>query len=80
MSNAEVGILLVIGAGLFLFGALLGFALGYMVRSAKSHRRRREAEAMAQTISARGRRASGEGRPRAEEQRPSIDLKGRAQH
>jgi hypothetical protein len=34
------------GAGLFLLGGIFGFAAGYLVRSAKSYRRRREAAAL----------------------------------
>jgi hypothetical protein len=35
--------LLIIGAGLFVFAFSLGFATGYITRSAKSDRRRRAA-------------------------------------
>jgi hypothetical protein len=36
----------VIGTALFALGFTLGFAGGYITRSAKSHRRRREAAAL----------------------------------
>jgi hypothetical protein len=37
---------MVIGLALLALDLLLGFAVGYVVRSAKSHRRRREAAAL----------------------------------
>ena len=43
MTDNETAFLLVMGVGLFLLGGTFGFAAGYLVRSAKSHRRRREA-------------------------------------
>jgi hypothetical protein len=43
VTEGETAFLLVMGAGLFLLGGIFGFAAGYLVRSAKSHRRRREA-------------------------------------
>ena len=48
MSNNETAFLLIVGTGLFALGFLFGFAAGYVVRSAKSHRRRREAAAQRQ--------------------------------
>jgi hypothetical protein len=48
MTDADAPFLLVMGGVLFLLGALLGFPAGYFVRSAKSHRRRREAAALRQ--------------------------------
>jgi hypothetical protein len=43
LSDDELTFLLIVGAGLFVPRLLLGFAAGYITRSAKSHRRRRAA-------------------------------------
>jgi hypothetical protein len=48
MTDEEIAFLLVIGAGLFALGFSFGFRAGYITRSAKSHRRRREAAALRQ--------------------------------
>ena len=43
MTDDEIAFLMVIGAALFALGFSFGFTAGYLVRSATSHRRRREA-------------------------------------
>jgi hypothetical protein len=48
MTDDEIAFLMVIGTALFALGFTLGFAGGYITRSAKSHRRRREAAGLRQ--------------------------------
>jgi hypothetical protein len=48
MTDDEIAFLMVIGLALFALGFSFGFVGGYITRSAKSHRRHREAAALRQ--------------------------------
>jgi hypothetical protein len=72
MTDDEIAFLIVIGAGLFVLAFSFGFAAGYITRSAKSHRRRREPGGAEASVSADWRCAEC---PQALAPGPAMDAK-----